>query len=197
MVAALLQSLINGALKRAGGSAPLARFSGKRLLLSLLPLNLNLLLQADGQGVSLSRVAADTTTADCQLWLDHGALPLLHDPQQLGPLLAAGHVRLQGDAELAAELLRSLRQQGVNGEELLAGVVGDPLAHLLWRTGRQLQQRLPRQLTELGDSLGLWLRDEQRQLVAAAEWRPHARAVDQLAAAVAAAEARLARLGGR
>ncbi|MBP7548444.1 MAG: SCP2 sterol-binding domain-containing protein, partial [Corallincola sp.] len=141
MVAALLQSLINGALKRAGGSAPLARFSGKRLLLGLLPLNLNLLLQADGQGVSLSRVAADTTTADCQLWLDHGALPLLHDPQQLGPLLAAGHVRLQGDAELAAELLRSLRQQGVNGEELLAGVVGDPLAHLLWRTGRQLQQR--------------------------------------------------------
>ena len=189
----LLEYQLNAALKRGGGCAPLARFAGKTLAISLLPLQRTLLVNACGDGLRIDgRRGFAAPEAACQLRVDGRALPLLRDPQQLGPLLASGAITLSGDAELAAELLRTLRQQGLNGEELLAGVIGDPLAHQLASGLRQLAQ--PPVNGHLPEQLGRLLRDELQWLISHHEASPQFAAISQLQGAVDAAERRLNQL---
>ncbi len=193
MVKGLLEYQLNAALNRGGGCAPLARFAGRPLAISLRPLQLTLLINASGDGLAISsRRGFEAPEAACQLSVDGRALPLLRDPQQLGPLLASGAVTLSGDAELAAELLRTLRQQGLNGEELLAGLIGDPLAHQLANSLRQLTA--PPANGHLPEQLGRLLRDELQWLPSRHEAAPQFAAIAQLQGAVDATSQRLERL---
>ena len=193
MINGLLEYQLNAALKRGGGCAPLARFAGKPLAISLRPLQLTLLINASGDGLAISsRRGFEAAEAACQLIVDGRALPLLRDPQQLGPLLASGAVTLSGDAELAAELLRTLRQQGLNGEELLAGIIGDPLAHQLASGLRHLSATPAH--GHLPEQLGRLLRDELQWLPSRHEAAPQFAAIDQLQHAVDGAGQRLNQL---
>lgn len=193
MISNWLEYQLNAALKRGGGAAPLARFAGKTLAISLLPLQLTLLVNASGDGLTISsQRGLDAPNVSCQLRVDGRALPLLRDPQQLGPLLASGAIALNGDAEFAADLLRTLRQQGLNGEELLAGVVGDPLAHIFAGGLRRLAQ--PPANGHLPEQIGRLLRDELQWLVSQHEAAPQFSAISAVQQRVDAASQRLEQL---
>lgn len=192
MLLAVVQRLVNQTIARSGQQAHLLPLAGRHVALTLLPLRQTLVVSVTAAGLALGRDGVET--ADCHLQVDHRALSLLKDPNQLGPLLESGAITLRGNATLAADLLRALKACGVTGEEVMATVVGDPLAHLLVRGGRQMAQSAQRHGSQASADVGSWLRDELRLLVARGEWQPVQSAIGDVSRQAGELEQRLRRL---
>jgi len=113
------------------------------------------------------------------------------DPQAL---IRGGHVRLTGDEEVAADFQALLDRVRPDWEDELAGLVGDIPAHQLGRAARGAAGWLDAAATSLSRSTGEYLTEESRSVAAAAEIETFCAEVDELAAAVDRAEARLRQL---
>ncbi|MEE4186042.1 MAG: SCP2 sterol-binding domain-containing protein [Gammaproteobacteria bacterium] len=110
------------------------------------------------------------------------------DPQAL---IRGGHVRLTGDEEIAAEFQVLLDRVRPDWEDELAQWVGDAPAHQLGRVARGTVGWLDKAATSLSRSAGEYLTEESRSVAAAAEIEAFCAEVDDLAAAVDRAAARL------
>lgn len=105
-----------------------------------------------------------------------------------------GQMRVEGDAEVARALEALARQYDPDVDAALSRVFGDVLGFQLARAGHGLLGWARRGALRLAEQGADYLRDDSRDLVAAAELDGFLDEVDDLRAAVDRAERRLARL---
>jgi ubiquinone biosynthesis protein UbiJ len=110
------------------------------------------------------------------------------DPQAL---IRGGHVRLTGNEDIAADFQALLDRVRPDWEEELAQLVGDIPAHQLGRMARGTLGWLDQAAASLSRSAGEYLTEESRSVAAAAEIEAFCTEVDELAAAVDRAAARV------
>lgn len=121
------------------------------------------------------------------------------DKRQGTAQLFAGHVRIQGDTELAHRFSEVLGGLDIDWEEQLSHYVGDVAAHELARLAREVQEQGARVGDTLRRNLSEYLTEEARLLPHPYEIEEWIRGVEQtrddverLAARVALLEQRLA-----
>ena len=110
------------------------------------------------------------------------------DPQNV---IRSGQVRITGDEEIAADFQALLDLVSPDWEEELAQLIGDIPAHQAGRAARRAGGWLRAAGNSLSRSLGEYLTEESRSVVAQPEIEAFSADVDELAAAVDRAEARL------
>jgi ubiquinone biosynthesis protein UbiJ len=186
------ESLLNHGIGRSATAATLAaRLEGRSLAIAVtgLPRAFHLALAGGRATLAASDAPADVTIAGTPLSL----LRLLAtDPQAL---FRDGELALTGSPDLAAEFRELLQFAAPDLEDLLARVVGDPLAHQAGAFAAEVRATAGRATESLARSLGEYLTEERRSLPSRFEADEFAAAVDELVAAVDRAEARLAQLG--
>ena len=108
-----------------------------------------------------------------------------------------GSVKISGDAEIATGFRELIRFAQPDLEEELSRLVGDAIAHQLGKTARDLGSWARRARHSLARSTAEYFQEESRDLPAPAEVQEFCQQVDELANAVARAEARLNQLRER
>jgi len=108
--------------------------------------------------------------------------------------LFRGEVTFLGDTALAQGFFRTLGRLEIDWEELLAGVVGDPLAHAFGRLVRSGRAQLEDTLAVLRQDVSEYLTEEARLLPTRAEVETFGEAVERLRDDVERLEARIRRL---
>ncbi len=190
-VAALLNRGIEASASARGLCAEL---ENRRLALVLEPAGTRVCLAArDGQ---LATELDDAGDCDAELKgtaLGFGRL-LLGDAQAV---LREGTVRISGDTEIAEKFQALLEMARPEPEAELAKLVGDVAAHQLGNTARGLSAWSKQAGNSLGRSLSEYLREERHDLPTRTEMREHLDAVDDFAAGVDRAAARLASVRAR
>jgi ubiquinone biosynthesis protein UbiJ len=185
-------ALLNRGIRESASARGLCReLEGKRLALVLDPPGTRLVLAAiDGR---LTAQADDDEHSDAEL--AGGALGfarlLMGDPQDV---LRSGAVRITGATEVAERFQALLEMARPDPEEELARIIGDVAAHQVGRTARGAAAWASKATDSLGRSLSEYLREERRDLPNAIEVTEFANDVDEFAAAVDRAEARLRQL---
>ena len=184
------ETLLNHGIGRSATAAAIAaRLEGRSLAIEVsgLPRAFRLAIAGGRATVAASDGPADVTIAGTPLSL----LRLLAtDPQAL---FRDGELALTGSPDLAAEFRELLQFAAPDLEDLLARVVGDPLAHQAGAFAAEVRATAGRATESLARSLGEYLTEERRSLPRRFEADEFAAAVDELAA-VDRAEARLAQL---
>jgi ubiquinone biosynthesis protein UbiJ len=185
------ESLLNHGLARSATATAIAtRLEGRSLAIEAtgLPRAFRLAITGGRATLTASDAPADVTIAGTPLSL----LRLLAtDPQAL---FRDGELALTGSPDLAAEFRELLQFAAPDLEDLLARVVGDPLAHQAGVAAAGVRATAGRATESLARSLGEYLTEERRSLPSRFEADEFAAAVDELVAAVDRAEARLAQL---
>lgn len=105
-----------------------------------------------------------------------------------------GSVKISGDAEIATRFRELLKFAQPDVEEELSRLLGDPIAHQLGRMARNFESWAKRARHSLARSSAEYFQEESRDLPAPAEVQDFCQQVDELANAVARAEARLNQL---
>lgn len=135
-------------------------FAGKTARLEMAPITVALLVQADGRVVPVD--ACDAGCCDVSIALSNDALFAFAAGGQAAVMK---HVKIDGDAEFAAQIGKLIEHLRWEPEEDLAQLIGDAPAHQIARlirsTGEQVQ-RTGRRV--FGSVLEYWL-DEDPQLV--------------------------------
>jgi ubiquinone biosynthesis protein UbiJ len=188
------EALLNRGLAQSATAAAIAaELDGRSLALRIDGLSMVVRLAVAGGRASLATgdAATDVTIGGPPLAL----LRLLAtDPQAL---FRDGELRLEGSTDLATKFRDLLHFAAPDLEDEIARVVGDPVAHQLGEFARSLRAFAGRAVESVSRSVGEYLTEERRSLPARLEVEEFAEAVDELAAAVDRAEARLALLAAR
>lgn len=130
----------------------LQKLKGKRLLVSLNELSVDLVIVASGQIDVLileqsgpisgsNNGQTDPVTlegADCYLKTSLFTLPELQDPNRLTHLIKQDKLQLEGDIQLAQAFSQLFLKLNIDWEEQLAKRTNDVLAHEVFRFGKNL-----------------------------------------------------------
>ncbi len=200
-LAEMLESLLNRVLARdpetlarlgaLQGRVVAVEFDG--VSISGEPLRLYLLPHAGGiQILTRYHGSADTVLSGTPL-----ALATMRGEAGATRRLFSGEVRIDGDIELGQRFKRILDGLDIDGEEWLAGYVGDGVAHHSGRALRGARQWLQASAATLGQDLSEYLRYEAALLVDRPETEDFFDAVDRLRSDVDRLTARVARLTRR
>lgn len=172
----------------------LRALGGRRVSLHLTQPPLVIQVEVDAGGSLSVRLRASSDTAegvdDLAVRTSAGALLKLLATGAAG----VGQLRIDGDAEVARALEALARQYDPDIDAALARVFGDVLGFQLARAGRGLLGWARHGALRLAEQSVDYLRDDSRDLVAAAELDEFLDEVDGLRAAVDRAERRLLRL---
>jgi len=139
----------------------------------------------------LLEAAADTAPIALTLALGASAMPALARGED--HFLRA--VEVNGNAQLANELLFLARHLRWDWEEDLSRWVGDAAAHRLAEAARQAVRLGQEAVERIASDLAAYLIEERQLLVRRDEWSAFGRELAELRDAIARAEARLGRLG--
>jgi ubiquinone biosynthesis protein UbiJ len=172
----------------------LRSFSSQVVRLDLVPLQVNLKIQADGQ---VSPAGADHLPS-VTVTVPLSAMPMIAaDYANAGQAGVMKHVRLEGDAELAntvSLLVRNLRWEVA---EDLSLVMGDVAAQRVVSGAARLHHYALQTLRDVRDSVAEYLTDEQPRLVTQLELHRFGADVSNLRNDLARFEKRLERLESR
>lgn len=136
------------------------RLKGKQIAITLTDLNLQLQMHVQEQG--LLSVWSPAENADCHIITSLSGLIKLQQPEQITALIKAGDVDIDGDVQLAQAYADWLKGSLIYWQDVLAGVVSDPVAAKLTEAGEDLHAfaTQTRQNGERGLSNIIW--DEKR-----------------------------------
>ena len=171
----------------------LAGLAGRRLRVQLTEPELALTAGFTDTGIELTAADPDDEPADITVTGRLGDLiAMAKDPDHGG-----GQVRFDGDAAVAQQARRFLRELDVDWEEALARHMGDIPAHQIGRGIRGLMDWLRTSSDAMGDGLAEYLTEEQRQLPSRPEVEAFLDDVDRLRTDTDRLQARIARLEQR
>jgi ubiquinone biosynthesis protein UbiJ len=161
---------------------------GRRLAMVMDPPGTRVVLTATDGRLIAGLSAEDEADAELRGGPIGFARLQLGDPQSV---LRSGAVRISGDTETAERFQALLESARPDPEEELAKVIGDVPAHQLGEAARGLAGWTRTAAESFARSLSEYLREERRDLPTRSEIDAHLDAVDEFAAAVDRAEARL------
>ena len=166
----------------------LDELDGRRLALVLDPPGTRVVLTVAGGRLAAGQSDDDPADAELRGGPLGFARLQLGDPQAV---LREGAVRLSGDTDIAERFRALLQAAQPDPEEELARIIGDVPAHQLGEAARGLAGWTRHAAESFGRSLSEYLREERRDLPTRAEVDAHCDAVDEFAAGVDRAAARL------
>jgi len=166
----------------------IAELDGRRLAVVLDPPGTRVVLTASGGKLVAGLSADDEADAELRGGPAGFARMQLGDPQSV---IRDGAVRISGDAQTAGRFQALLESARPDPEEELAKLIGDVPAHQLGEVARGMADWTHNAAESFARSLSEYLREERRDLPTRPEIDAHLDAVDEFAAAVDRAEARL------
>lgn len=184
-----LQAVLNRLLRLdPQATGRMAALSGRSIELDLLGTSLRLHIQVDAQG--LLQVLGSGEDSDLSLRASPGSLLGLLASGSAG----VGQLRIEGDAQLARQIEQLARGWQPDLDELFSRPFGDVLGFQLARAARGLTDWLRGGVSRGATQVAEYLREERKDVVAAAELDGFLDQVDDLRDAVDRAEQRLLRL---
>jgi ubiquinone biosynthesis accessory factor UbiJ len=138
----------------------LAPYAGKTARLVASPIALTLLVQPDGYLAAVEE--AEAPHCDVAISVPAEALPAF---AQGGQAAVMKHVKIEGDAEFAAQLAKLAEHLRWEPEEDLAKLIGDAPAYRVATLARAAGAHAMRTGRNLRDSVAEYLLDENPQLV--------------------------------
>ncbi|WP_017443984.1 ubiquinone biosynthesis accessory factor UbiJ [Gayadomonas joobiniege] len=161
LISSLLEHTINYWLKQTGSHQQVpARLLNKQVAISISELNLQLQMHIQEDGY-LS-IWSPVNNADCHIITTLGGLIKLQQPEQITALIKAGEVDIEGDVQLAQAYADWLKGSLIYWQDVLAGIVSDPVAAKLTQAGEQFAAAAQQQLQNSQRNFGNIIWDEKR-----------------------------------
>ena len=190
-----IEVLLSRGIRRSTTAAQLCKqLDGRALAVRLDDTGIGLRISAEAGKLRVTARAEEDTDAIITGGLLSLQRLLGSDPETA---IRDGSVKISGDAEIAAGFRELIRFAQPDLEEELSRLVGDAIAHQLGRMARELRGWGQRARHSLARSTAEYFQEESRDLAAPAEVQEFCQQVDELANAVARAEARLNQLRER
>jgi ubiquinone biosynthesis protein UbiJ len=190
-----IEVLLSRGIRRSTTAAQLCKqLDGRALAVRLDDTGIGLRISAEAGKLRVTARAEEDTDAIITGGLLSLQRLLGSDPETA---IRDGSVKISGDAEIAAGFRELIRFAQPDLEEELSRLVGDAIAHQLGRMARELRGWGQRARHSLARSTAEYFQEESRDLAAPAEVHEFCQQVDELANAVARAEARLNQLRER